>query len=74
MTQVNQDAVEKMALECVITALKKDGYDLQRLINSVNTVALLEEGDAGTSGTNPQHKTAVITRVSELCGTRPKGQ
>lgn len=74
MTEVRADAVETMALECVIDALKASGYDMQRLVNSVNSIALLGAAGSGTEGTGPLYKYAVVKRVSDLCGASPRAE
>lgn len=70
MTEVNQAEVETIALKAIIAALKKDGYDLSRLVGSATLSALEGEDD----GANPQHKMAAISRVIELCGKHSNGQ
>lgn len=72
MTEVCANEVETMALGCVIDALKSAGYDMQGLVNSVNSIALRAEPGSATEGTNPLYKSAVVSRVSALCGLTPK--
>ena len=74
MTEVRADAVDTMALACVIDALKAAGYDMQRLVNSVNSIALHGAAGSGTEGTGPLYKIAVVKRVSDLCGTSPRAE
>lgn len=70
MQEVKKDVVDSMALICLVDILKSQEYDMQKLMSKVTTYVL--KADAGTSveGANPHYKSAVINRLSELCGIK----